>query len=442
MRPTKTNTSQELLFQSRLSTQLNPKHPLYVLGQALPWQLVEEHFAPLFNDIPGCPPKPVRLMVGLFMLAHIEGISDESVVSHWVENPYWQYFCGFDHLQWEMPIDPSSMTRWRKRLGVEGMEWILSLTVHLAVAAEVVQPKSLEKVMVDTTVMEKNVTFPTDSKLLHKARERLVVEAKRLGVNLRQSYTHVSSRAALQAARYAHAKQMKRMARETKRLKTYLGRVVRDLERKLPESSHNQALTELLTTAKRLLVQEKKSKNKVYSVHEPEAVSCIAKGKARHPYEFGCKVSLGVTHKEGLVVAALALAGNPHDGKTLQATLKQAKYLSGTAAKDCFVDRGYKGHGVTDVNVYISGQKRGMTPSLKRQLKRRSMIEPMIGHRKNEGRLRRNYLKGGAGDQLNALLCGIGPNLRMLLSFLMPFLHPLMENLAPTNQTTPQQTWA
>jgi IS5 family transposase len=442
MRPKKTDTRQDLLFHSRLSTQLNPKHPLYVLGEALPWTLVEEHFSPLFNDIPGCPPKPVRLMVGLFMLAHMEGLSDESVVSHWVENPYWQYFCGFDHLQWSMPIDPSSMVRWRKRLGQEGMEWILSLTVQMAVAAEVVQPKSLEKVIVDTTVMEKNVTFPTDSKLLHKARERLVVEAKRLGVNLRQSYRHVSSRAAVQAARYAHAKQMKRMRRETKRLKTYLGRVVRDIERKLPECSHSKALIELLITSKRLLVQEKKSKNKVYSVHEAEAVACIAKGKARHPYEFGCKVALGVTHKEGLVVAALALEGNPHDGKTLEPTLTQAERISGKAVKDCFVDRGYKGHGVMGLNVYISGQKRGMTPSLKRQLKRRSMIEPMIGHMKSEGHLRRNYLKGMAGDQINALLCGIGHNLRMLLCFLMTFLYQLLENLLPTNQTTPQQTWA
>ena len=367
MRPTPTNHSQDLLFQSRLSIQLNPKHPLYDLADALTWKLVEERFALLFSEVPGQPPKPVRLMVGLFMLSHIEGISDEAVVARWVENPYWQYFCGFDHLQWEMPIDPSSMVRWRKRLGKEGMEWILSLTVHMAVAAAVVKPKSLEKVIVDTTVMEKNVTFPTDSKLLHKARERLVVEAKRLGIELRQSYTHVSAKTVVMAARYAHAKQMKRMRRETKRLKTYLGRVVR--ERKLPEVEHSKALRELLVISKRLLVQEKTSKNKVYSVHEAEAVACIAKGKARHPYEFGCKVSLGVTHKEGLVVAALALPGTPNDCKTLDVTLAQAERLSGTLAKDCFEGRGYRGHGVSGVRVYISGQKRGMTASLHKQLK-------------------------------------------------------------------------
>jgi IS5 family transposase len=325
-----------------------------------------------------------------------------------------------------MPIDPSSMVRWRKRLGKEGMEWILSLTVHLAVVAKVVSPKSLEKVIVDTTVMEKNVTFPTDSKWLHKATERLVTEAKRLAVSLRQSYTHVAKEAAMQAARYAHAKQMKRMRRETKRLKTYLGRVVRDMKRKLPDSEHSEALQALLATSKRLLVQERKSPNKVYSVHEAEAVACIAKGKARHPYEFGCKVALGVTHKEGLVVAALALVGNPHDGKTLADTLALAERISGKKAKDCFVDRGYRGHGVTETNVMISGQKRGMTPSLKRQLKRRSMIEPMIGHRKSEGRLRRNPLKGIAGDQHHAILCGIGHNMRMLRRFLIVFLCLIM----------------
>ena len=384
----------------------------------------------------------ISIALGLFMLSHMEGLSDEAVVTHWVENPYWQYFCGFDHLQWDMPIDPSSMVRWRKRLGKEGMEWVLSLTVHLAVAAKVVQPKSLEKVIADTTVMEKNVTFPTDSKLLHKATKRLVIEAKRLGVNLRQSYTNVAKRAAIQATRYAHAKQMKRMRRETKRLKTYLGRVIRDIERKLPKAEHSPTLAELLATSKRLLVQEKKSKDKVYSVHEAEAVACIAKGKARHPYEFGCKVALGVTHKEGLVVSAIALRGNPHDGKTLAETLTLAERITGKKVKDCFVDLGYRGHEITETNIYISRQKRGITPSLKKQLKRRAMIEPMIGHMKSDGRLGRNYLKGTNGDQHHAILCGIGHNLRMLRSFLTHFLRLIMDSIACQNDANVQQGFA
>lgn len=399
---------------NRLSNQLNPRDPLFILTGQINWAFLEESFGSHYTDGPGQPPKPIRLMVGLMMLQHMHGLSDEQVVSQWVQNPYWQYFCGFDYLEWELPSDPSSMTRWRKRLGKEGLEKILAETIVTAVRTETVSPKDLQKVIADTTVMEKNIAFPTDTKLLNRAREQLVSLAFENGLRLRQSYARTGKHTAFNAGRYAHAKQFKRMRKEVKKLKNYLGRTVRDIERQIGGSLDLQAIfSDLLARSKRLLVQEKKSSNKLYSLHAPEAY-CIAKGKAGKPYEFGCKVSLILTHKQGLALSSSALHENQFDGHTLDSSLKKAEENSGISITQAFVDKGYKGHGVEDKQVYISGQKRGLTRTLKKQLKRRSAIEPHIGHMKSEGKLRRNYLKGMIGDALNALLCAIGHNLRMI----------------------------
>jgi len=417
MLPEKISHAQTELFQSRLSTQLNPQHPLLQLAKVIPWSFLEESFGSHFKEGPGQPPKPIRLMVGLLMLQHMEGLSDVQVVYKWVENPYWQAFCGYDFLQWELPVNHSSMTRWRKRLGEEGMEKILSSTIQTAVETQVVNPKDLERVIADTTVMEKNICYPTDGALLNKIRERLVSLAKKQGLSLRQSYARVGQHLVRKISGYAHAKQFKRLSHGVKKLKTYLGRVIRDIERKIsPTPDRMEFFTELLTIGKQLLKQSKHSKNKVYSVHEPQ-VYCIAKGKARTAYEFGCKVGLVLTHKQGLVLSSKAWESCVYDGHTLQANLDQAEKLSGHSIKRAFVDRGYKGHGVQGCEVYISGQRRGLTKSLKKQLKRRSAIEPHIGHMKAEGKLRRNALKGHLGDKINALLCAVGHNLRLILNY-------------------------
>jgi IS5 family transposase len=422
MLPKKISSEQTELFQNRLSNLLNPKHPLLQLSQMIPWESFEESFGTYFKEGPGQPPKPIRLMVGLLMLQHMEGLSDPQVVSKWVENPYWQAFCGYDYLQWEFPADDSSMTRWRKRLGEEGMEKILSSTIQTAVEAEVVKPKDLERVIADTTVMEKDIAYPTDSALLNKIRGKLVDLAKKQGLSLRQSYSRVGDQLVRKISGYAHAKQFKRLSQGVRKLKTYLGRVIRDIERKLsqvPEQA--ESFTELLSLGKQLLSQDKHSKNKIYSVHAPE-VYCIAKGKARTSYEFGCKVGLVVTHKQGLVLSSKAFESAVYDGHTLQANLDQAEKLSGQPIKRAFVDRGYKGHGVEHCEVYIAGQRGGITKALKKQLKRRSAIEPHIGHMKSEGKLRRNPLKGVLGDKINALLCGVGHNLRLILNHIRLFL--------------------
>ena len=416
MKPSQISNRQDDLFQSRLSEILNPREPFFVLSHQLPWDYFEEEFSLLFSGYKGQPPKPIRLMVGLLMIQHMENLSDEAVVERWVQNPYWQFFCGYDFLQWKCPIDPSSLVRWRKRLGPEGLDKILCATIHTAVHTQAVKKKDLERVIADTTVMETNTAYPTDSRLLNEARKKLVKQAKDAGLSLRQSYKRVGDRLAWQVSRYAHAKQFKRMKKGVKKLKTLLGRTIRDIERQIAGTpSLQDKFCELLELSHRLLGQTKESSDKLYSLHAPHT-QCISKGKAHKRYEFGTKVSLLVTHKQGLALSSRALKGNPYDGHTLKESLEHAEGLTFCPITRGFVDKGYRKHGVEDKEIFMSGQKKGMTRALRNQLKRRSAIEPHIGHMKSEGKLRRNMLKGFVGDQMNAILCAIGHNLRLILN--------------------------
>ena len=431
MKPIQIDNRQEELFQPRLCDQLNQKNELLVLGRMIPWGDLEIEFADLYqsnSSVGGQPPKPIRLMIGILLLQHLHNLSDEQVVRGWVENPYWQHFCGYDFLQWNFPINPSSLTRFRNRLGLARLEKILSLTVAVAVKSEAVKVKDLKKVIVDTTVMPKNIEFPTDSQLYNKARERLVKLAAKNGIALRQNYNLTAKTLLRKISGYLHAKQMKRARKAIKHLKTIVGRVVRDVERKIGSSENlAEIFTPILNQSKQLLLQERTSKNKIYSLHEPD-VACISKGKAHKRYEFGCKVSLAVTNKQGLVVSSEALPGNPYDGHTLNQTLELAEKITGVEIDSATVDRGYKGHSVESdplrnhTKIFISGQRRGLTKSLKKQLKRRSAIEPMIGHMKQEGKLGLCRLKGIVGNQLNALLTGVGHNLRLILNHIRKLL--------------------
>jgi IS5 family transposase len=358
-------------------------------------------------------------MVGLHYLKHMHDLSDEEAVERWVENPYWQYFCGFEFFQHHLPIDPSTMTRWRKRVGPEGMEKVLAATVGVAVEAGAVKESSFQRITVDTTVQPKNIAHPTDSRLYLKALQILVRQAKRHGILLRRSHTRVAKRAALMAGRYAHAKQFRRMRREIKKLKTFLGRVYRDIVRKIAGNAALEArFARLLGLVERLLTQKTKDKNKLYALHAPE-VACIAKGKARTPYEFGAKVGIATTNREGLVLAAKSFDGNPYDGHTLSDTVAQAAQITGVDPERIYADRGYRGHNYEgEASVMLSGHKRGLSSQMKRELKRRSAIEATIGHMKTDGRLDRNFLKGQTGDAINALLVAAGHNMRLILNAL------------------------
>ncbi|MES2355702.1 MAG: IS5 family transposase [Pseudomonadota bacterium] len=404
---------QEDFFRLRLDQLLDQRHELYRLATKIDWSSFEVHFGPLYSD-EGRPAIPIRLMVGLHYLKHLFNESDESVVARWVENPYWQYFCGEDYFQHRLPIDPSQMTRFRQRIGEVGCELMLSQSIVTGLATKTVAPASLQAVNVDTTVQEKAIAFPTDARLYHKARRALVRLAQKAGIRLRQSYERVGKVVLFRQARYAHARQMKRARREQKHLRTLLGRVLRDVERKLPAQWRVRA-QKLLTIARRIHQQQRADTGKVYSVHAPE-VECIAKGKAHKHYEFGVKVGIVSTSKDNFILGIKALPGNPYDGHTLHDCLAQMARTTGVLPAEAFVDRGYRGHGkLPPVTVWIAGAKRGVTLAIKKKLKRRNAIEPIIGHLKTDGRLGRNFLNGELGDALNALLCGAAHNLRKIL---------------------------
>jgi transposase, IS5 family len=445
MRPTKPDPNEpDDLFRARLSQQIDVRHPLVRLAGLIDWEVFDARFGPLYHPHVGRPGIPIRLMVGLSYLQHSFCLSDEEVVARWVENPYWQYFCGFDYLQLVLPIDPSSLVRWRRRIGQDGIELLLQETIAAAQRGAAVKEQSLERISVDTTVQPKAIAHPLDSRLYHRGREVLVRLAQRHGVPLRQSYARLGKRALRLASRYAHARQMQGARREIKRLKTYLGRVFRDVRRKLETRAEvADHFAEALTRVARLLAQQRTDQNKLYALHAPE-VACIAKGKAHKKYEFGAKVSVAVTNREGLVVGMQTHAGNPYDGQTLAPALTQVERLTGTTPARCYVDRGYRGHGVSgETAVFVAGRRRGLAPTIKRELRRRSAIEAMIGHMKLDGRLARNHLKGAIGDAIHALLCGAGHNLRLILRHLARLLRALILLLAapaPNRDIAPQST--
>ena len=402
---------------SRLDELINMHHPLVRLAGLIDWPEIERTFAASFTSARGRPALPARLVAGLLYLQHTFDASDEAVVNTWVENPYWQYFCGETYLQIETPIDPSSLTRWRKRIGEEGVETLLMVTIEAARRGGVIQKASAHCVIVDTTVMPKAIAHPTDGRLLEKSRQHLVKVAAQHGFRLRQNYNRTAPRLAARIGRYAHARQFKRMHQAIRILRTRVGRVRREIERqfaRLPEAARS-GTRDLLERTGRILSQRKKDKHKLYALHAPE-VECIAKGKARTPYEFGVKVSIATTLKEGLVVGMRSMPGNPYDGHTLGETLEQVGILAHTRPTTAIVDKGYRGVEVDGVRILRSGQKRGITRTLKAMIKRRSAIEPAIGHMKMDGRLDRNPLKGALGDALHAVMCGAGHNLRMIIT--------------------------
>ena len=405
------------LFRQRLDELVNLSHPLVQLAQHIDWSVFEDGWGGFFPSHRGRPATRPRLVAGLLYLQHTFALSDEAVVWGWVENPYWQLFCGETWFQHQPPIDPSSLTRWRQRIGAEGMEWLLAQTIEAAASAKVIKQHSLDKVIVDSTVQEKAIAYPTDSKLLNRGRQQLVQLVAESGITLRQNYNRIAPKLAGQIARYAHAKQYRRMRSHLKKLKTLVGRVWRDVSRQLAQVPQHlkPKVTDLLQKVERLLKQQPQDSHKLYSLHAPE-VECINKGKSRQPYEFGVKVSVMTTHKEGLVVGMRSLPGNPYDGYILHLALEQAAVLTQQQPKEVFVDLGYRGATVpAGVKVYHRKLRRGITARLKRDIRRRSAIEPVIGHMKNDGRLRRNWLQGTAGDAFHAILCGCGHNLRMIL---------------------------
>ena len=332
------------LFRARLDQIIRVSHPLVRLADVMPWDAIVEQVAELLPPTPegaGRASLPVRMMVGLLYLKYAYDLSDDQVLERWLESPYMQYFTGEVYFQHELPCDPSSLTRWRNRLDEAGAEELLAQTIDAAKSLKAIRPRELQVVTIDTTVQEKNIAHPTDSRLLEVARAKLAEQAAEAGIKLRQSYARVGPRLSHQAGRYAHARQFKRMRRVMRQQRTIVGRLLRDIDRKATPAQ-KEDLAETLHRAERLKDQQPKSKNKLYAFHAPE-VECISKGKARQPYEFGVKASFAVTTKKGLIVGARSFPGNPYDGNTLAEQLEQTAILTDTPVKTALVDLGYRG---------------------------------------------------------------------------------------------------
>jgi IS5 family transposase len=431
---------QKDLLQPALDRIIDLKHPLVLLAGAIDWEFLDSRFRTVCLPGPGQPGLPTRLVAGLFILKHMHNLSDEALCARWLENPYYQHFCGELSFCHRLPFERSSLTRWRQRLGEEQLAALIQESLSVGHKTGALETKDLERVAVDTTVQPKAVAHPTDARLVHRALEKLVNLAKREGVELRQSYLRVAKRAAIMVGRYTHAHQFKRARRELKFLRTRLGRVIRDINRKI---DGNAALEErfrpLLILAGQVRAQDHRQRGqKVYSLHAPE-VECIGKGKARTPYEFGCKVSIAtpVTKPKGgqFVLHARALHGNPFDGHTLGPAIADIERMTGIEVKRGHVDKGYRGHNHPHkFRIWISGQVRRTTAAIKREMKRRAAVEPVIGHLKAEHRMDRNHLKGREGDRINAVLAAAGFNFSLLLRWMDALLRALILLLTGTRQ--------
>jgi IS5 family transposase len=449
MRPKdKRDSGQNDLFTARLDQIVDMNHALAKLARRIDWTFLEEAFGAVYNDGPGQPPLPTRLMAGLAILKHTFNLSDENLCERWVENPYYQLFCGEEFFRHDLPFERTSITRWRQRMGEEKIVVLIQESLNVAVRTGAAKPQDFTRIIVDTTVQPKNVMFPTDAKLTHRALVKLVWLARKHGVKLRQTYVRVGKYELIAHQRYAHAKQFKRANRALRKLRTYLGRVIRDIMRRIADNAAlREVFAQMLSLAHSVRHQRQKQRGKkIYSLHAPE-VECIGKGKAHKPYEFGVKVSIATTldHSAGgqFIAHAKALPGNPYDGHTLATVLPDMKKQIGGTIQRIVADKGYRGHNAPEnykFKIYISGQKRGVTDAIKRDLRRRSAVEPVIGHMKSEHRMDRNYLKGSHGDAINAVLAAAGYNFRRLLAWLRKLLRVWMEMLlaAKTPDQRPQ----
>ena len=437
-------------FRARLADMIDLRHPLVVLATRMPWAALEAALAPKFarrdregrvlsvDDLfgpklqwvgvglsaAGRPRLSMRLMLSLLYLKHAFDLSDEELVARWSENVVWQFFSGMEYYQPRPPCDATQIGRFRSAIGEAGVEELLKATIDTAVQIKAVKPAEFERVIVDSTVQEKAIAHPVDSRLLEIARHKLVKCAKAAGIDLKQTFAKEGQQLRRRAGGYAHARQYKRLRRVLKRQRTVLGIVLRQVQRKLPMATTGSpftlhALTTIMQRAERIRTQQPKDTNKLYALHAPE-VECIGKGKARKPYEFGVKASLAVTHRSGLMVGARTFPGNPYDGHILAAQIEQTAILLedvGTRPRQAIVDLGYRGvdHDNPGIQIIHRGKYKTLTTQQRRWLKRRQAVEPAIGHLKQDHRMERCWLQGSTGDALHAVLCAAGYNIRWLM---------------------------
>lgn len=408
-------TPQLNIYEVPLVQFINKNHELCQLADKINWDELEQDLSVYYCIDNGRPSIPIRKIVGVVFLKRMFNESDESVVDRWKENPYWQYFCGEVNFQHNWPFDPTELIKFRHRMGEKGMERILKQSIDLFSKKEVNE----KQVLIDSTVQEKNITFPTDTKLQKRIIEKCRVIAKDEGIVLRQSYKRILKQLMIDQRFRQHPKRRKKARAAARKIKTIAGRVVRDLERKLNDEQMKRYLQNLLIF-NQVLSQERNSQNKIYSLHEPE-VGCIAKGKEAKKYEFGNKVSIAKTMKSGIIIGALSFIDNPYDTDTLKPQLQQVKKMTGRLPKIAITDRGYRGKKkVLDTEIIIPGKLPADATNYQKQKTRkyfraRAGIEPVIGHIKHDHRMIRNYLSGTQGDAVNTLLAATGFNMMKML---------------------------
>lgn len=406
---------QPSFFNSQLLEDLlNPQMPLFKLSNRIPWDIFESEFKNLYSD-KGRPAKPIRLMVGLLLLKQMENLSDEVVVERWVQNPYYQYFCGEVEFQWSFPVDPSDLVYFRKRIGTEGCEKIFEVSVKLH------EKKAMEsEVLTDTTVQEKNITYPTDAKHHKKISQRCVEIANLENTELRRTYKRTIPKLMKAQHNRTHPKRRKKAKKAAKSLKTIAAKLIRELERKFSDEQRLKYKAEF-DLYKKVLEQSRHSKNKIYSLHEPE-VCCIAKGKEHKKYEYGQKVSITKTKDSGIIVGVKVFRNAPYDGHTLPEVLDQVEKVTGKRPEHCVVDRGYRGKAkVGKTQIHLPGRSKIKdTPYEKskkrKRFRKRAGIEPVIGHLKSDHRMKVNFLKGFKGDEVNAIMAAAAFNLKKWLN--------------------------
>ena len=409
----KKDTTQGSMFFG-LEDTLNQKHPMYILANKVNWQLFEDSFAPLYCSDNGRPAKPIRLMVGLLILKHLRNISDESVVEQWSENVYYQYFCGQKEFIPVEPCEASELVHFRHRIGESGIELILKESIRING-----NDSHDSTASIDTTVQEKNITFPTDSKLHRKIIDKCRKIAQKENLPIRQSYTRTLKKLSYDQRFRNHPRNKWKARKADRKEKTISGRLVRELERNLLPNSRYQSQIDLF---KRILSQKKSDNNKIYSVHEPD-VQCISKGKEHKKYEFGNKVSIIYTQTTGVIIGAMGFR-NPYDGHTVEPALEQTQRLLGKRTiKTLIGDRGYKGkRQINDTIIEIpkpfSNKKQSQygQNKLKKQFRRRAAIEPINGHLKTDHRLNRNFYKGITGDNINVMLAAAAFNFKRMMN--------------------------
>lgn len=399
------------MYKTVLASFINPEHELCLLAKKIDWDTLEKEFAPLYARV-GRPSIPIRTIVGLLLLKQIYDLGDETVMERYIDSPYCQHFCGEIYFQYKYPFDPSDFVHFRKRIGEEGMKVIFKQSINLFGEDRI--RKEVREVRVDTTVQEKNITFPTDRKLIEKVIGHCRRIAEEEGIRLKRTYGREIKKLRHQLRFARKPKNMNKMRKSQKRLHRIAWKIYHDLVTQLNPipMAHMKEFDVLY----RVLTQKRDDSNKVYSVHEPE-VLCISKGKEHKPYEFGNKSSFAYTRESGIIVGAMAVEGNAYDGHTLEPQLDQVRDLTGGKIRKAIVDRGYK------VKGGIKGVDIVMPKSLKREsyylrkkreerCRSRAGIEGLISHLKHDHRMLRNYLSGSAGDKINTLLAAAAYNMK------------------------------